>query len=842
MKQRQAYTIAAIYDTETTNMYEGALSRAFPCLFIVNDIRGVDLADYQTGRDDNVKFFRREQEMHDYISALIAWGQDTKRVPIIAAYNLMFDLQPLMYDLRKDYDMQVCAQSSTHVYTLDLVDEDGNKLLRFWDTFYLEMRGLSAMGETCGLDKALGDWDYELIRNQETYLTKEELHYARRDVQVIPAYLKYLLKANEWLKQEDLGVTVLTKTSLVRQMAKREIGNVKRYKDNGKQITLTMMFSKLCHQELPKTFESYGLRRACFRGGLTFTSAKYAMQVVENVASLDVTSMHHAFINGRYIPVKFKKAKQEQLEEAYDYIINDIDLEDVLVDYHKPFMYGLHALIRFDNIRLRKGTCFERWGIATIPSAKFRAKDSKWSDEDINNYANIYAEEMNRLNGWVDRAKGARFAFGKLYEADTVFLHVTEVELYAMSLVYEWDNHECILGEVTQNFNRPPDYVTLQSNLLYGMKDDVKDIIKKYKRGVKYKEEISATIPDGIAFQLRAGAMDEQFLESYYTSTVKGQFNSIYGTMAQDVFKPDYLVMIDGNLAIDKSTQICKENWNMKQPEWCKVLYTYGMRIVGGSRLHLIIAMQLLYEYFGNRIFITGGDTDSIKISCDYDVTDDELLKALEPIHKAVTNAINLTQERVREEFPNIASSLHGVGCFEVEGCGNSNRYTLHMEAWNKARVSLDTKGKVHLTCAGLSRPQDEYHMEHFIEDMLQQISAVELFPLVLGYNTWVKPKLSHSLETHHPDAMDMFDDDVTDYRGHTQHVTAHESNALYANARLLGDITKGVNRCSLNYVEETYGRYIDDREKILDLDEECNPVIYIDGELALKGVRDNAE
>lgn len=834
------YTLAAVYDTETTNMYEGVQSRAFPCLFIVNDIRGVDVADYTPERDDNIKLMRYEQEMQDYINGLVSWGLDAQRVPIIAAYNLMFDLQPLMEDMRKNYDMEVCAQSSTHVYTLDLLNEDGKTVLRFWDTFYLEMRGLEAMGETCGLEKAKGDWDYTKIRTPETYLTKDEIHYAKRDVQVIPAYLKYLLKANEWLKQGDLGVSVLTKTSLVRQMAKREIGNKKMLKDSGKEITQMMMFSKLCDQELPKTFESYGLRRACFRGGLTFTSAKYAMQVVENVASLDVTSMHHAFINGRYIPVKFKKANKEYLEQAYDYIVNETELEDVLYDYHRPFQYAFHMLIRLDNIRLKKGTCFDEWGIATIPSAKFRAKDSRWTQEEINNYANIYAEEMNRMNGWVDRAKGAKFAFGKLYEADVVFMHVTEVELWALSMVYEWDSHECILGEATQNFNRPPDYVTLQSNLLYGMKNDVKGILKKYHQHRPYQEQISSTIPDGLANQIKRGIISEQFLESYYSSTVKGQFNSIYGTMAQDVYKPDYLVLKDGTLEIDKSTQISKKNWNMKQPEWCRVLYTYGMRIVGGSRLHLIIAMKLLYDRFGDSIKVTGGDTDSLKIACNNGITDEDLLEALEPLHKATKNAIDLTQERAREEYPNICSSLDGIGCFEVEKCGSTTRYATHMEAWNKARVSIDSEGKVHVTCAGLSRPEGEYTIVNFIEDILEDTTPEELLPLVLGFNTWVQPKLSHSLETHHPATTDMFDNCVKDYRGHKAGVFAHESNALYESNRLLGDITKNVNRTSIDYLMERYGRSLDVREKILDLDSDGNPVIYIDGELALKGARKN--
>lgn len=826
------YTLAAIYDTETTNMYSGKESRAFPCLFIVNDIRGIDLKDYVPDRDDSVKYMRYETEMQEYVDSLVEWGRDVDRTPVIAAYNLMFDLKPLMFELRRKYMMRVCAQSSTHVYTLDLIDDDGNHILRFWDTYYLELRGLSAMGVTCGLDKAVGDWDYTKIRTPETYLTKEELHYAKRDVQVIPAYLKYLMQSHEWLKQTDFGNTVLTKTSLVRQMAKKKIGNVRILKDNGKYITQTMLFSKLCMQELPKSFFSYGLRKACFRGGLTFTAARYAMTVQRNVVSMDVTSMHHAFINGRYIPVKFKRAKPEQLETAYDYTVNQTRVQDVLYDYYRPFQYAFHMLIRFNNIRLRKGTCFDEWGIGIIPSAKFRKRASRYSDDTINNYANIHADEMNRIAGWIDSAYGATFAFGKLYSADCAFIHLTEVELFAISLVYEWDSHECVLGEMTQHFDRPPDYVTLQSNMLFGMKEDVKEILRHYERGVRYELPIPETLPPDLALQIRNGAVSRDFLEGYYNSTVKGMFNGIYGTQAQDVYKPDFLVDIDGTIAVDSSTQITEFTWNAMQPENCKVLYTYGMRIVGGSRLHLVLAMKLLYDSLGSRVSVLGGDTDSLKVRCDSSVTNDDLLGALEPLHKAVTNAIDMTQERVRCEYPEMASTLDGVGTFEVERSGNHDRYAYHMEAWNKARVSVDFDGNAHLTCAGLSRPDGAYTMEDYIEDAIARYGAETALPLCLGYNTWVTSKLSFSLESHIPTTTDVFDDWVTDYRGIRRHVVSHESNALYPSGRLLGDMTKTVNNSSIWYVSNEYSRAIDTREKILSLDDSGNPVMYIDGNM----------
>ena len=828
------YVVSAIYDTETTNIIKDKESRAFPCLFIVNDIRGIDLANYESPRDDNIKFFRVEYDMQEYIDKLVAWGEQANCIPIICAYNMMFDVKPLLFNLRQRYQIKVCAQSSTHVYTLDLLDVDGKTVLRFWDTFYLEMRGLAAMGETCGLDKAVGDWDYNLIRTQETPLSEQEQYYAGRDTQVIPAYLKYLLKANSWLKQQDFGLSVLTKTSLVRQMAKRKIGNIRINKNDGKQLTQTKAFESLCMKELPKSFKQYGLRKASFRGGLTFTSAKYAQTVVNNVASLDVTSMHHAFINGRYVPVNFHMASTRDLQIAFDSILNT-SLSDVLNKYDKPFYYGIDALVEITNIRLKKDSCFDEWGIATIPSAKFRNRDAI---TDWDNARNMYNEELFRTSGFKDKAYKPTFAFGKLYSAEKLMIYVTEIELWALTRVYDWDSAMPIFGEISSNFTRPPDYVTLQSNLLFGMKTDVKTIIKHYKQGTKYTDEIPDTIPENIKYQLQQGALSEQFLNSYYVSTIKGMFNSIYGTMAQDIYKPDYEVLEDGELQIDDATAINEENWLTKQPKSCKVLYTYGSRIVGGSRLHLILAMEMMYKKLGNKIRITGGDTDSLKVSCDDDVSNDDLMLSLSRLHWAITNAIDNTQERVRDLYPNLVSTLKNIGCFDIESCGSTDRYKSHMEAWNKARISLDYDDKVHVTCAGLSRPSGKYTIEYFVKDMLRCNSIESVFTNVLGYNTYIYPMLSYALESHEPLATDIFDENIIDYLGNEAHVISHESNALYPVGRYLGEIDKEVNMSSVKYVKNKYGRDIDISEKLITMDENDNPCIYINNELYIQAAK----
>lgn len=831
MKKRKDFRVAAIFDTETTNIGTGAETRAYPILYIFNDLRNTPLESYTPDTDD-VRFYRYTSEALTYIDDLIEYGRVHAYVPIIAAYNLMFDMQTLMAELAQSYEVEVNAQTATSVYTLDLLVDD-TVVCRFWDTFYLEMGGLRAMGETCGLPKAVGDWDYTLVRTPETPLTEDELFYARRDVQVIPQYLQWLLRANHWLTSDMLGCRVLTKTSLVRQMARREIGGRRITLQSGKQMTLQRAFELTCNQEFPKNYEAYALRKSCFRGGLTFTSAKTASVVVDNVASLDVTSMHHAFINGRRLPVKFAPIPSDILQVACERIVNT-SLDDVLANYSDPFRTGVHAAVRFTNLRLRKNTCFDVWGIAICPRSKF--VKTLQADTDYSNNERAKTQENSiRARGYVDSAVNAIYAFGKLYCADECILHVNEIELWNVAQVYEYDEMSVLYGEGTTKTIIPPDYVTLQSNMLFARKTDVKNLIKGYTEGTPYVGDIPDSIPEGIARDAKTGELSMHFLQSYYGSTVKGQFNGIYGTQAQDIMKPDYRVTETGELEVDKTTVCTPDNFAEKRPKTPRVLYTYGMRIVAGSRMHLVIAMMLIYRHFGGRVTVTGGDTDSLKISCAADVSDVELLDALKPLHDAIETAIDNTMRRVRVTAPDMASTLEHVGQFEVEDCGGSSRYVEHVELWNKARVSLDGGGRVHVTCAGLPRPADVYTIEDFLRDLMTNGHGFgDVVGLALGYDVLVDYEICHTLQRNRPHVCDRYIGDVTDYLGETAHVDTPEAIGLYPSGRWLGESDKQANMENITYLRSVYNRCVNTIPRELVLRDGTPRIVSMDGEILL--------
>lgn len=303
---------------------------------------------------------------------------------------------------------------------------------------------------------------------------------------------------------------------------------------------------------------------------------------------------------------------------------------------------------------------------------------------------------------------------------------------------------------------------------------------------------------------------------------------SIYGTQAQDVLKPSYEIEeYTAAIQVDRDTILNPENFFDKLPATSKVNYTYGMRIVGGSRVHLILAIEAIYEAFGTRARITGGDTDSMKISCDKDITDEMLEAALAPLAEASKAAIDKTQRRVRANFPTLASDLANVGAFEIEN--PNNHYCYHMESWNKARVSVDADNHSHITCAGVSRPHNQYHIETFIDEQLKTKTPEEVLPAVLGYNVIIAPEISHSLQRTTPAFDDVFSGFVTDYLSNTTYVEAPEAVALYPCSRQLGETDIPANAENVAYMHDVYSRDVDTTERQL---------LFING----KGVLDYAE
>ena len=834
---KHQYLVDGYYDTETSTVGSGKDSRAYPCLYIYNDVSQVkDKMYYKPGDGDNITFYRTIEDFIPRIDKTIERGIECEYTPIIAAYNLYFDLEPLLKYIVEHYYVRIMAQNGTTIYTCDLYDKetidtflpykDHEKnpnisdidlaclkrdevypVLRFWDMWHLDRTGLASMGVTAGLPKAIGDWDYSLVRTPVTPLTDQELHYASRDVQVLPAYVAYLLRAHQdWLSYNMLGSKVMTSTSLLRQDAEHTIGKLKK---PGNKTTLLSQFSHLCKKNLPLDFGSYALRKACFRGGLTFTATLNALQTHHRVISLDVTSMHHTFITGRKIPLDFRRCVPAALRRYVNATIS-VPLDQVLAHYDKPLPYGLHVRVQFTNIRLKKGTTFERNGIAIIPESKFsKARITEYVDPG----SDATEAYLRNNTKFVDEADHAVFAHSKLVSAKVATLHLTEVELWCIAQCYEWDTITVIEGEAASKWAKPPAYVALQSMKWYRLKQAAKKALAIYaennanNKPTTY-DDIPAELPDGIRKAIGEGTYTIDDLTAYYQSTIKGMFNAIYGTQAQDVFKPEYAIDNEANISVDKDTVINEYVFGKKYDDMMgrkyilKVLYTYGMRIVAGSRMHLIIAMILLDQKYGDTVVPTGGDTDSIKCSIPQDADPLDVEHALDPILDAATAAINACMDQYRADYPDYAADMKHVGGYEAED-PETTPYTAHEEYWLKARASVDKLGHVHVTMAGLTQRPDRFSIADAMNALIDGGYAPEdVLHQALGYNVYVGPSIAHYLQHTKPDPMGVFDEDVTDYLGNTMHVTQPQAIALYEVGRQLGQTDSSLcNAESIDYL-----------------------------------------
>ena len=618
------------------------------------------------------KFYSTPEELVD------ALPMSSEVTPIIAVYNLSFDfvsLDPVFEE--RGYTLEAFGPDSSPFY-IDVL-KGKEIVLRFWEVSTLVPQGLEVMGELAGVPKLKGAWDYKKYREPYDPLTDEEKAYAVRDTEVIQAYLQHLLKVNPFLKESDFGTRLLTQTGLVRLYGERVIGR--------KEVR---RFVSSAAREEPKNEKTYRIRKACFRAGLAFTAGRNAGKIFEDVTSIDTVSMHHSFILGREVPVEFHEASPTVLKLAMQSVLAT-SLESVLKNYEHPFSVAFHARVHFTNLRLKKESVFEQQGIATLARSKFAERVAyEWEDCK----ASESAENMNRFLGYHDAAKEMTFAFGKLVRAEEVEIFLTETEAWLLGQVYEWDSMEVLEGELAVRFQEPPVFILKLDEALYRAKKGMKTVLHGGD---------SNMVPAAIKKAPRA------VQEAYYKLSSKAQFNSIFGLCAMDSHKFE---------AEFKPTRSPK-SW-----------YTLGMRIAGGSRIHLALALILLDRAYRGRFEILGGDTDSIKLT---GLTDAQIQSALKPLHDAITKAIQKTLTAAGIEY----EQFKGIGTFESEGTSD-----LEVEVFNKNRLAWTGK-EFKLTAAGIPTPADKTNLEDALNALAKKYGAREVMEKIYGPNLSVEKSLS---------------------------------------------------------------------------------------------------
>lgn len=189
--------------------------------------------------------------------------------------------------------------------------------LEFRCTLALTNKSLEGVGREVGIEKMVGDLDYELMRHSETPLTEEEIGYIDNDVLILDALVKQRLSHGD-----TLATMPMTKTGYVRRKVRSRVRQDEQAHSDIKSMVMTS--------------DDYIMARACFSGGYTHANARFAGDVVTDVAPYDLASAYPASIVREQFPVSsFMDIDPDQVQEHLGSLamMLDVTLEGVECNY-----------------------------------------------------------------------------------------------------------------------------------------------------------------------------------------------------------------------------------------------------------------------------------------------------------------------------------------------------------------------------------------------------------------------------------------------------------------------------------------------------------------------------
>lgn len=158
--------------------------------------------------------------------------------------------------------------------------------IEFRCTYMLTRLSLASWGKQLGVQKAVGDLDYDVIRTPLTPLTEAELHYGEQDCLVVYAGIKDYLK--RYKKQRSIP---LTQTGTVR----REVKNL---------LTKDKEYVRYVKKLVPKNPTEYKRLQHIFAGGYTHANQMYAGKLIdEHIEHYDFASSYPCVMVAKKYPM-----------------------------------------------------------------------------------------------------------------------------------------------------------------------------------------------------------------------------------------------------------------------------------------------------------------------------------------------------------------------------------------------------------------------------------------------------------------------------------------------------------------------------------------------------------
>lgn len=792
---RKPYRIIGAYDSETTNVKDSNGVTSFP---ILHQLGLLDVPIEEVMKDNieqvcKISLYRTALELYQALDIIVE--SDYNYVPVLLCHNLSFDMYGLAPFFNR-YDVRVLAKSAKKPITFTIRDENGDPALVIWDTLIFSKQSLERMGNDAGYSKAVGEWDYELIRTPNTPLTANEIDYAKRDIYTLLVWLSWWIQRNPDIEPHKLALNVVTKTGVVRERRRKRFDSVK-----GKSLKYNIgrYWLYRCRMEAPKSDDELYTMQASTRGGFTFCAMNNASVPFDFstssqfVVGFDATSQHPAQMVSHLYPVNFKEKSPKVLDLAFT-VISKVSLTHLLNNWAKPFPVAFNACFRFENLRPKKNTLFSECGIYPLASARYRQSDDDNGDRSAH-------EDNLEQRGYTDKGTNVKCAFGKVISADSIELYLTELTAWEVCQAYEWDKVQAIHGYSTGRFTKPSDMDVVSVMQFYEAKDAFKSARELYfdKGTIDNADDLKRLgIAPNTVEEMVNGSISDSDIEATYLS-LKADLNALFGINAANEYRRD-TVLTECGIGYKGNFGICNK------PKNPKVWYQFGQRIVGWSRIAQICAMSLIWDDVET---IVNGDTDSFKAV----ITNAKKLDAIEQDLRTLSNAIDKAKSevcyRVKRQYPTYYNPLEGIGHYVHEFTTNK-----FCASWNKAYCleefdKRDGKAHIKFTLAGIPTKRRISANSCFIgiDGLADRLIALgwsfeQVCNVFLGYNVTYAHDVIRLNGRSFPEWGSLYFGSVTDYLGNTSRVAEPMALALYPMAKTVNDTSSRDNYNNLAYAK----------------------------------------
>ena len=189
---------------------------------------------------------------------------DERNKIIIYVHNLSYDYEYIKEFLREEFGYENEKMLAIDKHKLITYEIGG---LLFKCSFRLVNKSLDAWSKEIGTKnhKKVGLVDYDVIRYQDTELTKDDWEYMFYDIIVLDEALRLQMKVHN----DTLKTIPYTSTGYVRRDAKKEFCKVKDNRKNFKKQALSLETYRMCRSE--------------FAGGITHGNRFFIGETVKGV-------------------------------------------------------------------------------------------------------------------------------------------------------------------------------------------------------------------------------------------------------------------------------------------------------------------------------------------------------------------------------------------------------------------------------------------------------------------------------------------------------------------------------------------------------------------------------